>query len=323
MACFPASVIVLCYLFKIAFADQTCSFETTDDVIREDLSLENSTAHSALDCLIRNCGCNARCVVSFNQVTGACMTATLSAAPLAWTKRFLFRSTKDKNWRSFAPKASVVSLPTAVGLWLMDNTFRGRNLGSIGQRLDSSDSGLVWNSEGPLGPRSPLKYAYFNGRAKSKIRNRYNFNYLLSFVKTITIGLWVKTSNRDSKEPLLEGKVLFKKSSDLCLVLSETKDTLYVHGNRIVQTVVNGTDRLQWRHITAVFNGRILTSIYLNANKWSMKSHDDDKMFKVSPDIINFGSKGSLSFMGSMACISFFNVSLTQEEVRSLMHSCP
>ena len=179
-----ASALALCLLgFPIASAGElnTCRFQTIDGVIKGHLSHSNTTARSLLDCSISSCGCNPRCVGSFNKKSGACVTATLSAAPLAWTKAFLFSNTSDKDWVSFAPVASFISLPIAVGLWLMDNSFRGRNLGSTGQRLDSSDTGLAWTTEGPLGSSSPLKYAYFGGSATPQIQVSHSGRFLLDY----------------------------------------------------------------------------------------------------------------------------------------------
>ena len=266
-----ASALALCLCgFQLASAHelQTCHFSTIDGVINGARSHKNSTAQDVLDCA-RQCGCNARCVGSFIKKTGACMTATLSEAPLSWTKHFLFRNNSDKDWVSFAPTASLIapSLPTPAGLWMMDSSFRGRNLGSKGHRLDSSDTGLVWISEGPLGSRSDLKYARFNGGEKPQIQVRYSDSLLLDFTKPFTIALWVKTDDRNAIEPLLDGwnsdkndyaaHIWFNPSTDL--------DQILGHANHLFTTTKNGSNKLLWRHIAAVYEGGDKYFCYLNA----------------------------------------------------------
>ena len=58
------------------------------------------------------------------------------------------------------------------------------------------DTDLVWNREGPLGSKSKLKCAYFNGGQRPQIKVRNDGSFLLDFENSFTMAVWVKTDDQ-------------------------------------------------------------------------------------------------------------------------------
>ena len=257
------------------------------------------------------------------------MTTTLYAAPLSWSRDVLFTNSTDEDWISFAPTTSFLtsSLTPPAGMWTMDNFYRGRNLGSEGQRLNCSDTGLVWSKEGPLGSGSDLKYAYFNGIKTPRIQNRHNGSYLLDFTKPFTITMWVKT-NRHGVCPIIQtwnSDLRKYAQTSLWFHPSKFRNQIYLSANKRIFSHLNNTGRLEWRHIAATYNGIQKYSLYLNAYEWKISKTIAGINFPSDFDIIFIGyyMKPAYRFKGAMACLSIFKRALTQQEIREWMQTCP
>ena len=91
-----------------------------------------------------------------------------------------------------------------------------------------------------------------------------------------------------------------------------------------VKSIGDGTNQLMWRHVAITFNGGEEYSLYLNANAWPISSKSKSSIERVNPNYINVGFyQTSGMFKGSMACISFFETALTQQQLRTWMLTCP
>lgn len=79
-----------------------------------------------------------------------------------------------------------------------------------------------------------------------------------------------------------------------------------------------------WRHIAFIYEGGDHYSFYLNATVWPILVKKNFELKQLNPDIIFIGYySGSELFKGSMACISIFERALSQEELQTLMLTCP
>lgn len=309
-----------------------CGFSNVDGVLNGTYSHMNSTAVGLLDCIASNCGCKARCGGSFNKKTGLCMTAFMSSALVTCMKDVFFIKSSDDSWISFVPmvpRANLIPKPSA--LWLMDNRSGGRNLGSKGPLLDIIHKGLTWNSEGPLGSMSPLKYARNFKAAESKIQLFHNGSHALNFTQPFTISLWLKTDDFSESGVILDGIGKFNNwATTLYLYPSKNRDQITLSQKVEAKTIVNDTNKFDWRHITAIYLGETNRyAFYLNGTVWpifNIKTVTEYSVPTVIPDYINLGYyawTSSHTYKGSMACITFFEKALTQQEVQNLMENCP
>ena len=323
-------VLILCLFgFPFAFANEphSCHFNFINGVIKEQLSPKNSKAHSLLHCLFWSCNGNKDCIGSYNKNTDACKTAIFKSAQLALSEN-AFDNINDKDWVSFTPTFLQLSLPTPVGLSMMDSLLRGKNLGSKGKLLDMSNTGLAWSSKGPLGSKSDLKYAQLiNINARPHILVLHNGRYLLDLTKPFTLSLWMKSDPGSFHAPIIEGwNTDTKKYAFHVWLVSSLSDNRFhfqISSKRIwARSTVYGYKKAAWRHLAAIYKGPGKFSLYLNATALPITKLKTS-VWKSTPNVINIGHRGSRIFKGSMACISIFERALTQEEVRTLMQICP
>lgn len=321
--------LLVCFFgntFVTASNFQNCFLVPLDAVIKEERSLKNTTSHSLLDCALSNCICNGRCIVSFHTKTGACRTITLSAAPLSWTKRFIFNNRSDTSWESFIPVESL-NTPSIFpeGFWMMDNSLRGLNIGSKGNRLDSTDGNLTWSRKGPLDTRTNLRYSHFISGETPQVQIRQSSAFVLDFTTAHTVAVWVKTDAVSALLPMLDGwnKPKNTYACHFWFYPSKNRDQLQWSANHFLLTTINGTDRLEWRHVAVTYAGGSQYTFYLNANPWPIWVTIVGTLDRVNPDVINFGHRDDSHLRGSMACISIFEKALTQAEIRTLMVNCP
>lgn len=328
-----ASALFLC-LFGSAISSvskhRNCRYSTIPGVLKAEYTHKNIEARSRMDCIRSSCVCNSRCAGSFNRKTGKCLSTTLSAVPLSWTKDRLFNDTGDNVWVSFVPRNSILSLPIPDGLWVMDGSFQGRNLGSKGSKLDMPVNNLTWSSVGPLGYSSSLKYARGFTAARPQIQNQHSGNFLLDFGNTFSLAMWVKTDNVIDYAVLLEGWNSDEKKWAWSLYMwpSKNLDQICLSTNVEVHSTLNETNKLNWRHIVAINEGAGHYSFYLNGTKWptSFTKSIDYMSSKRTPDVIRAGhhpERKHYRFKGSIACIAIFERTLTATEVRQYMTSCP
>lgn len=322
-----ASVIFFLSFQSASTGGENCFIQKKNYIIRPEYVRAQSIRKGPKDCL-NKCSCNPRCISSFDWETGICTTTFLSAT-LQWTKQHVMT---EKNLTLYFHARSAESqtnkMPKPVGVWPMDNIFKGKNIiGSKSTCLDMSQSDLAWNKEGPLGSKSPLKYIHFGGNGRLSMQNRFGGWYQLDFERRYSIGMWVKTDDKVTEMPLLEGWNADDNyvATNLWFATSKIQDQLSNHGRVISMTKPDHTDRLKWRHITLVYDGVKKYDFYLNANIMSKESDKQYLYRRNNPDIINFGfSKNKEKyFFGSMSCISFFDVALSQKQIYLLMKSCP
>lgn len=326
MALLAAVILICLYGFQTASnVQQNCYFSFINGIIRAGLPNKSAVAGSLLDCAISRCGCKRDCLGSYNSNSEACITVTLNAALLGWLGDALIIKSDDSDWVSFAPVSSFATLATPACVWLMDDSFRGLNLGSKGPRLDSSDTGLQWIGKGPRGSASSLKYAYFDGHQKAKIQVRYSDKYLLDFTEPFSIALWIKTDNSLGERPLLDGwnSDANTYAAQFWFYPSTGLDEIYFRANSVLKSKKNDTGKLMWRHLAVIFAGSDDYTFYLNGSVWPISLKTSGGLMRVNPDLINIGHRSDNVFKGSMACIAIFEQALTQAEVYRWMLDCP
>lgn len=328
------STLFLC-LFGSAISSvskhRNCRYSTIPGVLKAIYSHKNIEARSRMDCIRSSCVCNSRCAASFNKKTGKCLSTTLSAVPLSWTKDRLFDGTEENVWVSFVPGNSIFSLPIPDGLWVMDGSFQGQNLGSKGSKLDMSVNKLTWGSVGPLGYSSSLKYARGFTAARPQIQNRHGSNFLLDFGNSFSLAMWVKADNFIDYAVLLDGWNSDEKKWSVSLYMwpSKNLDQITLSTNVEARSTLNETNKLNWRHIAAIKEGTGHYSLYLNGTKWPILFNKPIGYMssRRTPDVIRVGhypeTDYKFYFKGSIACIAIFERALTVTEVRQYMASCP
>ena len=301
-------------------------FSTITHLLRGDRSWKNITAHSFSSCIFLGCNNLRRCVGSFNKKTGACRTAILSAAPLSWTKDYLFNNSSDEDWVSFVPSQSLLSEPTPPGFWAMDASFRGRNLGTKGPNCDCSHEGLSWSSTGPLGADSDLKYARLDGTQKAKIVNKHSGIYCMDFTKPFSLGFWVKTDNRGVNFPVFDGWLTSANTYTFYIWFfpSGKENQISASGNgRYTRSTENSTNKQLWRHIAVTHDGSDYHSIYLNGAAWPISHRSSYLGRNLFGDMVNVGHRGNYVMKGSLACITYYDAQLEPEKIRAMMQNCP
>lgn len=327
------STALLIFLSFQAFSagSKNCFMHYQRKSIKPEFQQRVTTSSNAMECM-KKCYCNPHCLTSFTYRRKVCAISYFSA-PLYWVRDHLLNKKRGKQPGVFIPMKYVSTkgkdLPKPVGMWVMDNSFNGTNLGSYGNLLDMSVGGLKWKMNGPHGSRTPLKYAHFDGCSLPKINNRHKGSYALNFKKPFSIGFWVKTDEVVGRMPVIDG---WNTENNTAAAQFGFHPSLYQqqfasHTSRYSTTTFmkgNNLHSLEWRHIAVVYDGSQVTH-YLNATEWHQSDSLEGWLHQINPDVINIGHRQSekLYFRGALACLSFFDVSLSQAEVRSLMKVCP
>lgn len=319
-------LLLLRLLAAAADDQQSFSFTQLEGAIRVEVSEVSITADSLLGCLIRTCAGLDRCVVSFNVNTGACRVVNSRVQLLSWSRtEVLDINADDKNaWHTFAPIAitQADALPHPLGLWLLDSTTRGSNLGSRGHALNFTETGIKWNAEGPRRLSTGLTYARLDGYHRGFITNRINGSFALHFTKAFTVGFWVRTDNRAAFLPIINGQTNSVDVAYIWFRPSYYFDQITFYGKETVVSSRESRDKLFWRHMAVVYDG-INYSLYLNATAWEVSSKAANSRQNVDPETILLGYRPGYVLIGAMACLSFFDEALTLEQVRTLMQICP
>lgn len=266
------------------------------------------------------CRCQFNCMASFHYETKRCRAVEVGG-PLAWIRSFLTLNVSESGWTTLLSNAET-SLERPSGLWLLDNAFMGRNLGTKGSAFDLQKSSRVLFRD--AGPRqgSRLLYSKFSSVAGYPIIPvLQSGKLLLNYTKSFTWSFWIKTGNAISFVSILEGKNFAKSGYAYSIKFYSHHRQLYMFGKELVRTAVNATGRLDWRHVAVVQNGSDY-EFYLNGYPWPILSKRN--YAPALPDEILLGHRtNSHRLSGNMACLTMFERALNLTEIRELMRVCP
>lgn len=306
-----------------------CRLLQVEGVLNKNAVHRNFTARSKLDCVKSSCDCFTRCVVSFHRLSNVCISAPLSPLPLDWMQQCkLLTATEDPSWSSAISSAAITKSSTwerPKGLWLMDSVFRGCNLGTGGQKLDSSDVRVTWTRVGPRGDGSDLRYSRLDKNTRPVIQIKHGSSFLLNASQSLTVLVWVKTDNVKTAMPILEGRKKTNYTTLFWFFPSDQRDQVQMAHFKAVESTVNSQGREFWRHL--VFRYHHPTSdykMYLNGTLWPEKFRFQPPITSWQPEKFQIGFREpSFFFHGSMACIIFFEKALSNDEIQSVKNTCP
>lgn len=303
-------------------------------VLKSEFRDYNITARSQVDCLSSLCaGRLSTCAVSFNDETHECVLSTESSQNLSLLLPSKTEVARDPNWSTELPSfqfdSAASSEPRGVGpgnasaMWLLDATYKGRNLGSKGALLDMDDSSLtLWNESGPRGMVSSQTFVRMDTSNAATIQILHGNSYALNFSAAFTMACWVKTDDINALMPIFEGLPHFP-GQDFWLIGHEDRLKFRVGPDHYYQTDTYSTGRLSWRHIAAVYKEVGNAQFYINATSLTLFK-SPRAVPNYQPDSYTVGhSISGHHFMGSMACLSIFEKPLSQADVAALMDACP
>lgn len=310
-----------------------CFFSKSDGVLNKTLltttpaRAKESTARSQLECIIQSCDCRWRCIASFHAQSGVCLAALVSRLPLDWMKQCLLTSDNDNSWSTYISKEALsASVGRPNGLWLLDNLFRGCNLGSKGRLFDSSETGVTWNATGPSGIAGPEKFARLNAPSRLEIEVNQGGQLLLDFTQRFTMLVWVKTEDVAKVMPIIQGSAGANDKIQFWFYPSSNQDQILLGQKKTFLSTINGQGRLHWRHLAALVDVNTYAA-FLNGSSWQLPTPNSHGRHGM-PEILGLGyppqsPPNAKYFQGSMACAAVFERVLSSEEIRSFMNFCP
>lgn len=284
-------------------------------------------AHSEMECVMTTCDCSTRCIASFYRPSGTCLSATITSLPLEWLKQCdLLIDASDGSWATYISSQALTSeaseRPSA--LWLLDDMFRGCNLGSKGRQLDCSETGVTWDAVGPLGKASRQRFARLDNNSRPVIEVSHEGQFLLNFNQSFTMMVWVKTDDVPPlKSPILDGISKGNQSLQMWFWPGANQSQIFVGHVRSFSSEIKAEGRLQWRHLSLVYANDY--KLFLNASKWEILSKYHAAK-AAQPDILTVGFRFNDRlnyYQGSMACIAIFERALQIEKIESFMNYCP
>lgn len=304
-------------------------------VLKSEFRDYNIIARSQVDCLSSLCaGRLSTCAVSFNDETHECLLSTESSQNVSLSLSSKTEAARDPNWSTELPlefepaassKPSGIRPGNASAMWLLDMTYKGRNLGSKGALLDMDDSSLtLWNQPGPRGMLFSQMFVTMDTSNAATIQILHGDSYALNFSGAFTMACWVKTDDigPDGMMPIFEGLPDFP-GQDFWLVSHQDRLKFRVGPDHYYQTDTYATGRLSWRHIAAVYKEVGNAQFYINATSLTLFK-SPKTVPNYQPDSYTVGhSISGHHFMGSMACLTIFEKALSQADVAALMAACP
>lgn len=224
------------------------------------------------------------------------------------------------------PGASMLA-PAA--LWLLDDTFRLKNLGSKGAAMDlqvrgselDENQGLYWNARGPRDSRAT--YLRYPGKLSNDFdcwfTLQQNGEYLVDFSLGFTITLWLKIEGPGARY------IIDRKTLGADLWFDPDRDQLGMsHKGHWVKehsrTIKNSQWINEWRHIAVSYTGTGTPTFYLNGQLWTIAEKSTAKM--VTTDW-TYMFRGHSTVPDSKACFMIFQENLSMLEINAIMNNCP
>ena len=315
-----------------------CFYSKLDGVLNKTLlttspaRAKKSTARSKLECVIQSCDCRWRCIASFHARTGVCLAASISRLPLDWMKQCgLLTSDDDNSWSTYISREALTtnaSVGRPSGLWLLDNLFRGCNLGSKGRSLDFSETNVTWNVAGPSGIVGPEKFARLSAASRPKIVTYQGGQFLLDFSQRFTMLVWVKTDDVVQEMPIIQGDAGNNSVLVFWFYPSKNQDQIYLFHKATYYSDIIAQGRLHWRHLSVRKDGDTY-AIFVNGSSYRFPYREEGT--NGSPEVLGLGfapqssrrHHASSFYQGSMACVAIFERALSSGEIKSFMDFCP
>lgn len=298
----------------------SCVYKRSDCAFHNGYYAKNTTASSKMTCLFRNCGCQTRCAITTLGVVH-CSVAPLSALLINWLQPLFVPTSESSPGFSFAPKIRI-SLERPSALWMLDNVYHCRNLGSKGGAdLDCVGSTPAWTAMGPV-VSSHIRYSHFNADSHIRVQMKHNSRLTLDFWQTFTLALWIKTDSVLKSQPIFDGyKTGFSQTMHFWFYPDQRY--LYIRGKKTMTTARNSTNIFQWRHIALLNRNNLRFDMFVDGHQRAT-SFSAGQIERTAPEVLYLGYRnGDNFFAGSMACIAFYERILTTSEIQALMESCP
>ena len=112
---------------------------------------------------------------------------------------------------------------------------------------------------------------------------------------------------------------------------NQNKLVAFQNANRypyhLFTSIIDDTDRLEWRHLACVHDSQGSFSFYLNGNQWPISARSVHPwatvtVAEVQTMNIGFRNDGVHRFFGNMACIMIFDQALTADAIKSVRSVC-
>lgn len=301
------------------------TFEGTPKVDKYIIKNED-VVQSAASCWIKYCKHRISCAVSFSQNGKKCYNVTISALVVFWSSDMVLKSLGD--FKTLVT-TSGISILAPAALWLLDDTFRLKNLGSKGAAMDwqvtgsglDQDQGFHWNASGPHDSRA--RFLRYPGSLSDDFKCLFwlqkKSEYLVDFNLGFTITLWVKTEGAGQR-PIMDAHV-----GSAYLWFETDRDQVGlnhkgVKSKEYSRTIKNSHGINDWRHIAVSYTGSGTPTFYLNGQIWSLSK-------KSTAEIIT--KDRFYTFVGrsyehdSRACFMIFQETLSLLEIQTIMDDCP
>ncbi len=217
---------------------------------------------------------------------------------------------------------------SGASLWAFDSVCRGRNLGTKGRLLDSSETNVNWTAHPLECPNSELKIAHIGAGSELMAALRHGGTQLLNFTQPFTLGLWLKTDDVYGRMPILDGynDEARARTLQFGFLWSFYQNQLMVIGYRKIFSVKNLPGRTTWRHIAVMYLGGTEYDFFLNGRRINpfdngtlvSARQDTDRLF-IGMVAYNRGS----FLQAKLACVSMFERSMTADELEKWTATCP
>ena len=147
------------------------------------------SVRSMLDCVVSQCSGVQPCAVAFHRQSRQCVGVTVRPhlTPALSKTGVLFSAGSEDGWTTLVSEGAEVKTNGPAALWSLDSESRGRNLGTKGERLDMTETGLTtWSSAGPRA--NGRTYATLTSANRASVQLLHGGEYALNLTQPYTMA---------------------------------------------------------------------------------------------------------------------------------------